>query len=314
LAAASIAARSGCTASIIDGEERQMSEDTASGLNRALLGKIYHGTPVVVDSESVKLFAQATSDDNPFYRDEARPGGIVAPPMYGVRLTKEILFQPLLDRELRCDLLMLLHGEQDIRFADLMRPGDRIETRSEIAEIVDKDSGQVLNLRMSCSRDGRVIHDALTTLFIRSRQRRDRSSDRKPKIEEPLPTFTLHDEVQVRPDQSRLYAKASLDDNPIHVDDDVARAAGLKGVILQGLCTMAFCQRAIVNRAAGGDPRRLRRLRVRFSKPVYPGDRITVQGYGIEEQPGQRVLGFRAVNDQGVEVITGGVAEVAPAI
>jgi (3R)-3-hydroxyacyl-CoA dehydrogenase / 3a,7a,12a-trihydroxy-5b-cholest-24-enoyl-CoA hydratase / enoyl-CoA hydratase 2 len=288
-----------------------MSEGTASGLNRETLGKSYQGKPIVVDAESVKSYAQATSDDNPFYLDDARPGGIVAPPMYSVRLTKEVLFQPLLDRELRCDLLMLLHGEQEMRFYDLIRPGDRIETRSEIAEIVDKDSGQVLNLKITCSRDGRVVTDAVTTLFIRSRQRRDKGGEKKAAPPEPLPTFTLHDEVQVRPDQSRLYARASLDDNPIHVDDNVARAAGLKGVILQGLCTMAFCQRAIVNRAADGDPRRLRRLKVRFTKPVYPGSRITVEGYVIEEQADRRVLGFRAVSDQGTEVISGGVGEVA---
>ena len=36
-------------------------------------------------------------------------------------------------------------------------------------------------------------------------------------------------------DQSYRYAKASLDDNPIHVDPDTAKAAGLPNVI----CTVS---------------------------------------------------------------------------
>jgi len=52
--------------------------------------------------------------------------------------------------------------------------------------------------------------------------------------------------VDVTKDQSLRYADASGDNNPIHVDEGVAKAAGLPGLILQGLCTMAFSQNAIV--------------------------------------------------------------------
>ena len=82
--------------------------------------------------------------------------------------------------------------------------------------------------------------------------------------------------MPVDPDQADRYAVASLDDNPIHVNDEVARKVGLPGVILHGLCTMAFTSRAVVDGLLDGDNSRLKRLSVRFSKPVLPGQTLTV--------------------------------------
>ena len=81
-------------------------------------------------------------------------------------------------------------------------------------------------------------------------EKKDKPRDKPAAAPEAAHLYTLEDRIAVRPDQSRLYAKASLDDNPLHLDDHSARAAGLRGAVLQGLCTMAFCQRAIVNLAS----------------------------------------------------------------
>ena len=55
------------------------------------------------------------------------------------------------------------------------------------------------------------------------------------------------------------YAGASGDFNPIHIDPEVGRMAGLGGAILQGLCTMAWCVESAVNYL--GDPGKLKRVR-----------------------------------------------------
>jgi len=280
------------------------------GLNRATLGRTYVGQATVADAGTIKDYALATSDENPRYLDAHRPGGIVAPPMYLVRVLKGVLFEAMLDPEVNADMLMLVHGEQDIHFRQLVRPGDVLEPRCEIAEILDKENGQVLKLTMRCDREGVVVADALATMFIRPRQKKEekKTAAGKPREAAPLPAWTFEDPIVVRPDQSIHYARASLDDNPIHVDDAVGKAAGLGGMILQGLCSMAFCQRAVVNAVLGGDPAALRRLKVRFSRPVHPGDTITVQGAVVAETPKHVV--FRAINHSGQPVITDGVAEV----
>ena len=95
------------------------------------------------------------------------------------------------------------------------------------------------------------------------------------------------DEVHVGdvlPDTSRLvtrdgiaaYADASGDQNPLHRDDDVARAAGFDGVIAHGMLTMGHLASALVEWA--GDGAALAALRVQFRAPVFAGESITVGG------------------------------------
>src|SRR3954469_23739107 len=72
------------------------------------------------------------------------------------------------------------------------------------------------------------------------------------------------------------YAGVSGDYKPIHIDAEVGRQAGLGGAILQGLCTMGWAVEAAVQ--FFGDPGRITRARVRFSKPVLIEDTITLTG------------------------------------
>lgn len=70
------------------------------------------------------------------------------------------------------------------------------------------------------------------------------------------------------------YAGASGDFNPIHTDDEMARRAGLKGVIAQGLLIMGFAGQAITQWIP---KKHLKRFKVRFTDVTYPGDIITVK-------------------------------------
>src|SRR5918912_2328613 len=85
-------------------------------------------------------------------------------------------------------------------------------------------------------------------------------------------------ELRVTPDRylTVRYAGASGDFNPIHIDEEFARAVGLPGRILHGLWTMAQVARALTE-AAGG-PDRLRRLSVQFRGMGLLEQEITVSG------------------------------------
>jgi len=103
------------------------------------------------------------------------------------------------------------------------------------------------------------------------------------------------------------YAAASGDFNPIHIDPEVGRKAGLPGAILQGMCTMAWLADACARYFE--DPGRIRKLKVRFSKPVNVGDVVTFQGRCVAvEGPVVRVE-VTARNQAGDEVLKGAVAE-----
>lgn len=74
----------------------------------------------------------------------------------------------------------------------------------------------------------------------------------------------------------RAYAEAGGDRNPLHVDDDAARAAGFPGVIAHGMFTMGHLS-ACIARWAGG-PERIRRLSAQFRAPVFMGEEIVAGG------------------------------------
>jgi acyl dehydratase len=114
---------------------------------------------------------------------------------------------------------------------------------------------------------------------------------------------------EVTREQIRAYAEASGDHNPIHLDDEAARAAGLPGVIAHGMLGMAQLANFVV--AFAGDHRRLRKLRCRFSGMVLPGDTITFRGQVLAEEAGVLRLELSAENQKGEKVLTKGMAEVA---
>ena len=104
------------------------------------------------------------------------------------------------------------------------------------------------------------------------------------------------------------YAGASGDFNPIHIDPEFGRIVGLDGIILHGLCTMAYvCQ---LNTDWIGDPGAIKKLKVRFVKPVRPDDIIKVSGKVIEKEGNRVKCTLVATNQNGVEVIDKAFSEI----
>ena len=97
------------------------------------------------------------------------------------------------------------------------------------------------------------------------------------------------------------YAGASGDFNPIHIDPEVGRRAGLGGNILQGLCTLAWAVDCFARFL--GDPGAVTRVQARFSRPVALEDTLTFRGV-VTAVDGQRVhASVRAENQRGEEVL-----------
>lgn len=104
------------------------------------------------------------------------------------------------------------------------------------------------------------------------------------------------------------YAGASGDFNPIHWNDEWARSVGLPGVIAHGMFSMGIAARMIS--AFAGNPVAIKRLRVRFSSMIQPGQTLTVAGEvaGID---GDRVrIRFWGEDENGNRVVSKGEAEL----
>ena len=77
-----------------------------------------------------------------------------------------------------------------------------------------------------------------------------------------------------------LYAGASGDHNPIHIDIDFARKAGMPDVFAHGMLSMAWLGRLLTQWV---DQRQLRSFGVRFTGITHLGHRITCSGKVVEK-------------------------------
>ncbi|MCP1644867.1 acyl dehydratase [Pseudomonas citronellolis] len=123
------------------------------------------------------------------------------------------------------------------------------------------------------------------------------------KVGDHLPPLTL---PAVDRTTLALFGCASGDLNPIHLDLDFARKAGMPDVFAQGMLGMAWLGRLLTNWAPQS---RLRRFDVRFQGITHLGHVITCQGLVTEvtEVGGERCarIEVRTVNQHGQTRIAG---------
>jgi len=103
-----------------------------------------------------------------------------------------------------------------------------------------------------------------------------------------------------------LYAGASGDHNPIHIDIDFARQAGMADVIAHGMLSMAWLGRLLTLWTA---QRNLREFTVRFSALTQVGESITCSGRVAEvlERDGERLarIDVKTTNEAGEVKLVG---------
>ncbi len=231
--------------------------------------------------------------------------------MFGVVMGWLPIMSVIADTELGVDLLRLLHGEQDMYFYRPTVPGDIVTSTARILTIEERVTGESAVVEVhSVNQRGEPVQRMLFTAFIRRRGKKERREEER--IEEsPSGEPLLCIAQTIDTDQTYRYAQASGDHNPIHVDENVAKIAGLPGIIVHGLCTMAFTSKVMTDHLCDHDPRRLKRLRARFSRPVFPGQTITTAVWPRSDRDGLKAYVYETKNPEGKAVIKDGIVEVA---
>jgi acyl dehydratase len=106
--------------------------------------------------------------------------------------------------------------------------------------------------------------------------------------------------------QLTRYAGASGDFNPIHQDDEFAKAAGMGGVFGHGMLTMGFVAQCVTDWAGAGT---VTRLGVRFQGLVRLKDVITCKGRVLSKSSKNGThlveVELSAENQKGEKVVTG---------
>ncbi len=117
----------------------------------------------------------------------------------------------------------------------------------------------------------------------------------------------------ITPLQLALFAAASADHNPIHVDEQAAKGGGLPGVIAHGMLTMAFLGQLLTRWVP---QRQIRHLSARFSAMAFPGDVITCRGVVTAKrvEGGESLvdLDLSAINQNGQQTLVGQATVALP--
>ena len=120
--------------------------------------------------------------------------------------------------------------------------------------------------------------------------------------------------VEKTVDQARIemYAEASGDFNPIHVDEEFAAQTRFGGTIAHGMMIAAAISE-MMTAAFGTDWARSGRMKIRFRAPVKPGQRVTARGSVrsiAETERGRRIVCAVSVEKDDGETAISGMAEV----
>ena len=209
------------------------------------------------------------------------------------------------------DWVKIVNGEQGIVLHQTLKPAGTVLGKSRIVEVVDKGAGKgaliYTERKVTDKASGALIATVTQTTFARA----DGGFGGPPR--ESLPVHAIPErtpdlvcDLGTRPEQAMIY-RLSADRNPLHVDPEIAKAAGYPRPILHGLGTFGVVGHALLKSMCGYDPSRVLSFGGRFSAPVFPGETIRTEMW----REGN-IVSFRStVPARGVTVLNNGRAEIA---
>ncbi|GAB0092348.1 Peroxisomal multifunctional enzyme type 2 [Sergentomyia squamirostris] len=207
------------------------------------------------------------------------------------------------------DLTNILHGEQYLEVYDFPLEGN-LRTEGKVIDVMDKGSGAVVVT--SCdtfdSRGNLVARNQSATFIVGCGGFGGKKTPGKDVVP-VLPTPTTPPETSVSlktsVDQAAIF-RLSGDPNPLHIDPNFSIVAGHKTPILHGLCTLGFSLRAVLKTYANNDSTLFKAIKVRFVKPVIPGQTLKVDMWSN----GNRILFKTSVVETGQDVLTGAYVDL----
>ncbi|XP_041958062.1 peroxisomal multifunctional enzyme type 2 [Alosa sapidissima] len=209
---------------------------------------------------------------------------------------------------LNLDMTRLLHGEQYLEVYKPLPASGTLTSKASIADVLDKGSGSVILLDVHTYKDQELLCYNQFSLFIVGAGGfgGKRSSDKaKSTVDMPnrAPDAVVTDETSSN--QAALY-RLSGDWNPLHIDPDFAAMGGFKAPILHGLCSFGFAARHVLKHFANNDVSRFKAIKVRFVKPVLPGQSLQTEMW----KEGNRIHLQCKVKETGAVVLSGAYVDL----
>jgi acyl dehydratase len=280
-------------------------------IDRKWIGHTVPAFSVEVEKGRLRFFAKAIGEESPTD---------AVPPTFLFCLESESPHAATLRDTLGLDYRRLLHGEQGFTYHAPACAGDTLTFEQRIADIYEKKNGAlefvVRQTRVTNQRNELVAELRCVSVMTRPTgeapaapppqggttggpaKPAPRWPSREPDLALELQPLTRH--------QLALYCGASGDHNPIHVDIDFARSAGMPDVFAHGMLSAAWLGRLLTNWVPQS---RIRSLDIRFVAITQVHERITCTGEVAEkfEQDGRRLARLKLAtrNEKGETKLAG---------
>ncbi|XP_026481820.1 peroxisomal multifunctional enzyme type 2 [Ctenocephalides felis] len=207
------------------------------------------------------------------------------------------------------DFSNVLHGEQYLEILDELPQNGPVQTTCKVLDVLDKKSGAVVIVEgESFDPSGKLIVKAQCSTFVVGAGGFGGKRETNVAVQcVPAPNRKPDAVMQMKTsvDQAALY-RLSGDLNPLHIDPNMALVSGFKQPILHGLCTLGFSVRAVLKQYADNNASLFRAVKVRFTKPVLPGQTLVVKMW----QEKKRIHFETSILETGVAVITGAFVDL----
>jgi acyl dehydratase len=219
------------------------------------------------------------------------------------------------DPKTGADAVKLVHGEQDVRVLRPLPVKGCVTARNRVVSLTDKGAGKgavaVVLRTLVDAASGDTVAESRNVTFLRGDGGFSADGGQSDPGPEPLPAVPERAaDVEVsyatRPEAALIY-RLSGDVNPLHADPEVAAKAGFDRPILHGLCTYGMAGRAVIEQVLDHDAARLKRLALRFTSPVWPGETVRYELW----REGGALLRLRAsVDARKTVVLNNGLVEL----
>ncbi|KIX96984.1 uncharacterized protein Z520_07098 [Fonsecaea multimorphosa CBS 102226] len=198
-----------------------------------------------------------------------------------------------------------VHGEHYLEMKGTFPKQATLNTTARVVDVVDRRTGVTVAVGITTvdAATGLEICYSEWTSFVMKVPGKGASTKPIPRgaatAVHPTPTDRKPDavvEYQTSPEQGALYRAASGDLNPLHIDPAVAKAGGFPGPILTGTCTVGMGVLHVIDTFAGGDFSRFQSVKLRLSKPVFPGEVVRTEMW--REDGGRKVVYRQVAGDR----------------